>query len=291
MPYLRFSRDERGYENTYILHTYRRDGRSYPSLLYWFRTPPKVKVGRLPLNPDAIRAIEENNPDLAFDWTKILKVKPVPVSGDRRTGKSSTSGRVKRGRRSGRREVATGAEAATECAPALADEGAVVTGAKDTKTDREAVPKEGVGVNGMKVEVGGGDTEVVNDEVESPAGDTLPIEDEGDVGVADADGQHPLVTLMGDEVLARVRARYAEIQVRISEKFKDASKGDEIRARAEGLNPDGWVTIEEAVRGIETLESETEAIRRVLGRRRPRTRRGGDQGATEQSGSAEVESS
>ena len=32
-----------------------------------------MKVGRAPLDEDAIRLIEEHNPDLEFDWTRILK--------------------------------------------------------------------------------------------------------------------------------------------------------------------------------------------------------------------------
>ena len=77
MPYLRFSRDERGYEHTYVLHGLRTGSR--PRLLYWFRTPPNVNIGRLPLDEDAIRAIEDANTDLAFDWARMLKVKPQPV--------------------------------------------------------------------------------------------------------------------------------------------------------------------------------------------------------------------
>ena len=76
MPFLRFARDARGYENTYVLHGFRGGERAGPRLLYWFRTPPNVRVGRLPLDETAIRAIEESNPELTFDWTKMLRVKP-----------------------------------------------------------------------------------------------------------------------------------------------------------------------------------------------------------------------
>lgn len=97
MPYLRFSRDERGYEHTYVLHGLRSGSR--PRLLYWFRTPPNVNVGRLPLDEDAIRAIEDSNVDLTFDWAKMLRVKPkpAPVRSD------DDGGRRGRGR-GGRRE-------------------------------------------------------------------------------------------------------------------------------------------------------------------------------------------
>ena len=59
MPTLRFTRDKRGYETTSLVHAGRRNGRSRQRILYWFRTPPGVKVGRPALDEDAIRWIEE----------------------------------------------------------------------------------------------------------------------------------------------------------------------------------------------------------------------------------------
>ena len=102
MPYLRFSRNRRGYEHTYVLHTFRREGDSKPRLLYWFRTPPGVRVGRHPLDEQAIRAIEENNPSLAFDWGRMLKVQPPPQPDAERRGKAQRNARPGRGAGSGR---------------------------------------------------------------------------------------------------------------------------------------------------------------------------------------------
>lgn len=73
LPHLRFSKDKRGYENTYVVHAVRRKGKARSRILYWFRTPPGVRVGRAALDEDAVRIIEANNPDLQFDWTRILK--------------------------------------------------------------------------------------------------------------------------------------------------------------------------------------------------------------------------
>jgi hypothetical protein len=42
-------------------------------VLYWFRTPAGVRVGRAPLDEDAIRLIEEHHPHIRFDWPQILK--------------------------------------------------------------------------------------------------------------------------------------------------------------------------------------------------------------------------
>ena len=76
MPYLRYSRDKRGYEHTYVLHGSRSGGR--PRVLYWFRTPPNVSVGRDALDTDAIRVIEASNPELRFDWVKMRRERPKP---------------------------------------------------------------------------------------------------------------------------------------------------------------------------------------------------------------------
>ena len=246
MPYLRFARDKRGYENTYVLHTFRRDGRFHPRLLYWFRTPPSVKVGRVSLDADAIRAIEESNPDLSFDWAKMLKVrgrstKPLKVQGRRKTAS----------------EISSPVESPP---PVVAAEAPPVEAVRE-----EMMPQEAVSTELAPPDVDGG-------------------EDEGE-----AEWQHPVVTLMGDEALARIRARYAEIQVRIAEKFGSPAVGEKIRARAEALNPDRWATIEEAVRSIETFEAEAEAIRGVLGRRRRRSRRGGERPAPDQQAADDVQ--
>ena len=71
MPYLKFSRDKRGYENFFLIEPSSggRDqrGRARPRLLFWFRTPPHVKVGRVPFSDDVRKIVEAQNPDLTFD--------------------------------------------------------------------------------------------------------------------------------------------------------------------------------------------------------------------------------
>ena len=72
MPFLRFTRDRHGYENTFLLHT-AQPGES-PRVLYWYRSAPGVRVGRPALDEDAIRTIEEQHPEVEFDWPQILEV-------------------------------------------------------------------------------------------------------------------------------------------------------------------------------------------------------------------------
>lgn len=78
MPFLRFSRDKRGVESFALVHTTtNRRGKVRPRVLYWFRTPPDIKVGRQPFDPAVRRALEAQNPDIAFDWRAIVET-PIP---------------------------------------------------------------------------------------------------------------------------------------------------------------------------------------------------------------------
>jgi hypothetical protein len=80
VPFVRFSRDRRGYEHTYLVHD--SAGRGKPSrirVLYWFRTPPGVKVGRQPFDDEARQKIELQNPGVSFDWNAIVSTSMPPI--------------------------------------------------------------------------------------------------------------------------------------------------------------------------------------------------------------------
>lgn len=72
MPFLRVVRDKRGYETTYLMHWYREGGRQRSRILYVFRSPGGVRVGRDPLEPDILRVLESQYPEIAFDWKSVL---------------------------------------------------------------------------------------------------------------------------------------------------------------------------------------------------------------------------
>jgi len=79
-----------------VVHAAKRRGRTRARILYWFRTPPGVRVGRAALDEEAIRLIEEHNPEVDFDWTRILKGQEAPEprtrpGPERRAGRSSRS--------------------------------------------------------------------------------------------------------------------------------------------------------------------------------------------------------
>ena len=256
MPYLRFSRDKRGYENTYVLHAGGAAGKSRPRMLYWFRTPPNVKVGRLPLDAEAIRAVEVNNPDVTFDWNKMLKVRTTPRIG---LGASADRGARKRTRRS----------PATESKDRRASQAQKTD---DTRTSASIGAPDALNPLMPIIEEPTADPQLL--EAAAHLDGSVPGNDREELpGGAEGYGEHPVVTLMGHETLARLRARYAEIQARISEKSLEPADRDAIRTRAEALNPDRWTTIESAVTSIERFEADVEAIKAQLGRRPARPRR------------------
>jgi hypothetical protein len=71
MPFLRVSQDRRGYQHTFVLHNVHRRGRTQPSVLYWFRSPPGLRVGRGPLDEEAMRQLETAHPAVVFDWHRL----------------------------------------------------------------------------------------------------------------------------------------------------------------------------------------------------------------------------
>jgi len=113
MPFLRHARDKRGYETTFVMHSYRpgpgqASGRT--RLLYLFRTPSNRKVGRSLLDPEVMEALEHTHPDLTFDWQGMLRA-PAQVTsepdrdrGRQRQDRSERAERGKRGDRNNRQE-------------------------------------------------------------------------------------------------------------------------------------------------------------------------------------------
>lgn len=77
MAFFRFSRDKRGYEHFYLVQPTNRRGKSRTRVLYWFRTPPNVRVGREPFDAEVRRALEAQHPDVTFDWKTIVEA-PIP---------------------------------------------------------------------------------------------------------------------------------------------------------------------------------------------------------------------
>jgi len=238
LPYLRFSRDKRGYENTFVVHSERRRGKSHSRVLYWFRTPPGVKVGRAALDEDAIRLIEEFNPGVGFDWTRILKGQGTPQEAPPEP-QSRRSQQRPRGTEPPPRAVATPAP-------------------------QEVLPDEAFAV----------DVEPANEPNEEAPTTLLRDEAPRDERPPDETPPTPAHARLGSEAVSRLRARHAEMLARISETITDPARREELTSQADQLNPDTWVTAEEVSAALEQYESVFASLRAVVGHGRRRRRRG-----------------
>ena len=245
MPFLRLSRDKRGCEITSLLHTFGRRGKTRPRILYLFRTPPNVKVGRAALDEEAIRSIEENNPELTFDWTRILQ-RQAPVA------------ETEEGRPAETRDRADESVAAERGRARRDASGSHDAGSRPTGQGGEAARRR---------------------ERRKPDRDRTRPRHEAAGAAPDAQGQGIVRPGEGEPQLApgelaRLRARFAEVQARISERVTDPGRLEQLRREAERLNPDVWKTAADVGRGLREFESVCQGLRAAVGRRR-RPRRDG----------------
>jgi hypothetical protein len=239
-----------------------------------------VKVGRPALDEDAIRMLEELNPDIEFDWTRILKGEPESRSepdrrSQRRTdgprrGPAPQGGQPRPHRRSSDQPKdpltitaeqphaieESEAEAAT---PDMWESAAVDHPAPDDEGVRseEAAEMSYALVSAAEL-----------DEIDEEDGrDGVPAIEETPAPTA----AH---ARLGSEAVLRLRGRYAELIARLRERIQDPARLEELKSQAERLNPDTWVTEAEVAAGLEQYEEVFESLRAVVGRRRRRRRRG-----------------
>ena len=173
-----------------------------------------MRVGRSAIDEEAVRLLEEANPDVQFDWGRILKQAP---DGSAVEAESVAPPRARSDRP---RERRAPAEPRRETPAAAAPPPPV-----------PAIPA-------------------------APETDKLP--------------EGAAFQRLGAEALARLRARYAEIMARIAERQGDEAEREELKGRAERLNPDTWVTDADVDEGLEQYEAVYESIRAVVGHARRR---------------------
>jgi hypothetical protein len=225
----------------------RRRGKARSRILYWFRTPPGVRVGRAALDEDAIRLIEEHNPDVEFDWTRILK----GDKQERQEPQPRRDQREQKPRRDRSQQPSRHAppqDRPVEPPPAAETEADLALASAEREVP-EPAPLE---------------PELFEPEPEpvEPLGLAEPAEaEEPDWERSDSAAHKRL----GSEGLARLRARYAEVMARISERIDDPARQEELKSQAERLNPDTWVTDAEVTAGLEQYEATFEVLRSAVG--------------------------
>lgn len=228
MPFLRLTRDRRGFENTFLMHADRPGDKA--RLLYWYRTAPGIVLGRPALDEDAIRAIEEQHPDIDFDWPAILALSEVMTPEEEAAPKPQPKAQRRDDGRRARREPRREDRAAQSSSPVEpADE-----------SDEEI-------------------------EVASPVDDAASVEEPDSPAPAAAppSRSHGLVDqLAGREIAARLRARYDEMSARVRQ--ADASIRESLMQRAEALDPDRWQTPEDVLQGVSNADALFEQLRSAL---------------------------
>jgi hypothetical protein len=227
LAFLRLTRDRRGYENTFLLHADRPG--EQPRVLYWYRTAPGVRVGRPPLDEDAIRTIEEQHPEIEFDWPQILEVGAI-------TQPEEEERPLRQKRRPARDQ-----------GPGVRDQAA----SRDQAAARDPVDTRERPEKPEPVPI----VEDINDED--------PIDEEPQ-GEAPPRAHDLLEELVGREIATRLHARYAEITARVHRIPIDHPQRGAWQARAEALNPDNWVTPDEVLGGVQRADALFDSLRREL---------------------------
>ncbi|HUE89834.1 MAG TPA: hypothetical protein VMO26_27465 [Vicinamibacterales bacterium] len=224
MTFVRVSRDQRGYETTLLLHSPRPGDR--PRVLYWYRTAPGVRVGRAPLDEEAIRTIEEQHPDIEFDWPQLFEeASNVPPDVERRP---------ERPRRKSARPKEAPPLDATPIGVA-----AVVEGLTDSVPAVVFEPEAF--------------------EPDAPEPDSPPTTPEPSRAAV-----NPLLEqLVGREIATRLRARYAEVAARL-EALEPGDARTAWQVRADALNPDRWPSPEAILAGIQNADRLFDELKREL---------------------------
>jgi len=267
VPFLRFSKDRRGYENTYLLHSSRRrNDKDRPSLLYWFRTPPHVKVGRAAFDETAIRALEDQHPGVEFDWPRILATRPPAEAPEPERPRRASSRRISPSGMPTQAPPPIVSAPPEEVAPVAEGAGLEVQTPGSTASAAAEEPSAGIA-----------------EKPPEPARRFVRVFDR----VTDPEPERPhhlsdpsaAERMLGSEQLGRLRGQYAAALARIGRRITDATLAESLRALAERINPDAWVTDDDVRQGLQGAPAVQEELGRHVGHRRRRRRRGRPAGA------------
>lgn len=227
MPFLRLTRDRRGFENTFLMHADRPGDR--PRLLYWYRTAPGILLGRSPLDEDAIRNIEDQHPDIDFDWPAILALSEVMTPEDEAPARPA-----KREQPQGRRQ----------------------------KPPRESRPSSRDQPSEAPTEESTTAAELIDEDLAPAVADVEREPEEAPARVEHPRPSGLVDQLAGREIAARLRSRYDEIVTRIKD-ADDASR-EALLKRAESMDPDRWDTPDAVLQGVTSADAQFEKLRAEL---------------------------
>ena len=205
-------------------------------LLYWYRTAPGITLGRSPLDEDAIRTIEEQHPDIDFDWPAILALAEAMTPED-----ESPPRAPQLQQRQGRRQRSRDQKPPQSPSVAVREQ----TG-ELRRDERVDAPSETAGPS-------------PSDEAAEAVFEAEPPSS------IDAPPRNLLLEeLAGREIGSRLRARHAEILARIDDLDVDGSVKDALFKRAEAIDPELWMTPEEVLDGVRNADAHYEKLLQSL---------------------------
>jgi hypothetical protein len=250
VPFIRCARDKRGYDATYVMHIYRPgQGNSKTRILYFFRSPAHIKVGRRVLEPEVMEALEHTHPDLNFDWTTLNHERDAAHDRSERFERADRGDRNDRPRYD-RNDRSRDRRDSRESRPAPRP----VAPAEPTVHPRQV----------RDVPIDNGEAQPAAEPPAPPAPAVSP----------DIPDDSLLARTVGASRAANLRMRYADILQRIARRARSAEDGERLNARAKRLNPDDWVDPTAVLAASQTVDGEWDAILSELPGRR-RGRRGG----------------
>jgi hypothetical protein len=211
-----------------------------PRLLYWYRSAPGITLGRSPLDEDAIRTIEEQHPDIDFDWPAILALSEVMTPEDEAPAKAQP--REQRRDRRPKREGDSGAEPSRQ--PRRDERAPEPASAFDAERTVEPIAPTAESATPPE--------RAAHREEPRPA----PPQSSGLVD-----------QLAGREIALRLRGRYAEMAMRI--RGADDAIRESLAKRAEAMDPDRWDTPEAVLQGVTNADALFEQLRAALAAPKP----------------------
>ena len=175
-------------------------------------------LGRAALDEDAIRTIEDQHPDIEFDWPAILALSEVMTPEDEAPAPQPQRKEKKRSAfaREHKRELRRDDRA--QESPVAVEQSV----GSDTTREREFVD---------------------------------PVEPAPVLAVEPVEPRNRLLEeLAGREIGSRLRGRHAEIIARIEDLDADGAEKDALFKRAEALDPELWMTPEAVLEGVRNAD-------------------------------------
>src|SRR5687768_9454057 len=225
------------------MHWYREGTRQRSRILYVFRSPGGVRVGRESLEPEILRDIEANYPDIAFDWKAVLDNKQIV----------ETAPEMRRPRKRRRSEEEAPAEPGSP-KPHSGEGGPKSHPSTSARGALSNVEGHG-GEGGLKPPQGEGGPKPQGGEGGRPA---IPSAIEG---------------ATPDEQTAFLARWYPIVRDRIPQRTTDPARREALLALAERMNPTAWTDADQIVAGLQQAGEALERLSRVFARRRRRPRR------------------